>query len=112
MTYHLSPTGIYRPTTPITHRDDEYDQTGFDILCAMQEQHFWYRGRHRFLLKALDRFTPQEQTQLRAIDLGGGRRLGALFGGSSRQVFPKACACRSFELLSNTERRKSAQQQR
>jgi SAM-dependent methyltransferase len=72
MTYHLSPTGIYQPPTPITHRDDEYDQMGFDTLWRMQEQHFWYRGRHRFLLKALDRFMPPEQTPLRAIDLGGG----------------------------------------
>jgi hypothetical protein len=34
------------------------DQTGFDTLWAMQEKHFWYRGRHRFLVAALDRFQP------------------------------------------------------
>jgi SAM-dependent methyltransferase len=72
MTYHLTPTGIYRPSIPVTHRDEEYDQTGFDTLWDMQERHFWYRGRHRFLLKALDRFMPKTRSPLRAIDLGGG----------------------------------------
>jgi len=56
MTYHLSPTGIYQPHIPVAHRNDEYDQTGFETLWDVQERHFWYRGRHRFLLKALDRF--------------------------------------------------------
>jgi len=72
MTYHLTPTGNYQPLIPVVHRDDEYDQTGFDTLWDMQERHFWYRGRHRFLLKALDRFMPKTHSPLRAIDLGGG----------------------------------------
>ncbi|MEY2797695.1 MAG: hypothetical protein RLZZ119_1177 [Pseudomonadota bacterium] len=72
MRYFSSPDGIYRQTNDVQHRDDEYDQTGFDTLLRMQEQHFWYRGRHRFLLKSLDRFMPQAQTPLRVIDLGGG----------------------------------------
>jgi SAM-dependent methyltransferase len=69
--YTLDLHGIYRPCPPVEHRDDEYDTTGFDTLWRMQEQHFWYRGRHRFLLKALDRFKPQSQ-EVRAVDLGGG----------------------------------------
>jgi SAM-dependent methyltransferase len=70
--YHLSPAGIYQSNNPVSHRDQEYDQTGFGMLSGMQERHFWYRGRHRFLLKALDRFMPKNQMSLRAIDLGGG----------------------------------------
>jgi SAM-dependent methyltransferase len=85
--YQLSPAGIYQPSTPITHRDDEYDQTGFDTLSAMQERHFWYRGRHRFMLKALDRFMPQAQTPLRAIDLGGG------VGGWGRYLADRRGSC-------------------
>ena len=72
MTYQLSPTGIFQPCIPVAHRDDEYDQAGFDTLWDMQERHFWYRGRQRFLLKALDRFMPKTHSPLRAIDLGGG----------------------------------------
>jgi hypothetical protein len=30
--YTRGENGIYQPTTPITHRDDEYDQTGLDTL--------------------------------------------------------------------------------
>jgi SAM-dependent methyltransferase len=72
MTYQLSPAGIFEPHIPVAHRDDEYDQAGFDTLWDMQERHFWYRGRQRFLLKALDRFKPKTHSPLRAIDLGGG----------------------------------------
>jgi hypothetical protein len=38
----------------------------------MQERHFWYRGRHRFLLHALDRQRPVGSGPLSAVDLGGG----------------------------------------
>ena len=38
----------------------------------MQERHFWYRGRHRFLLEAVDRYLPKSVQQRSAIDLGGG----------------------------------------
>ena len=72
MTYQLSPSGFYQPLVPVAHRDDEYDQAGFDTLWDMRERHFIYRGRHRFLLKALDRFMPKTHWPLRAIDLGGG----------------------------------------
>lgn len=71
-TYTLDLHGIYRPFPPIKFIDYEYDPTGFETLWRMQEKHFWYRGRYRFLLRALDRFMPQAQTQLRGIDLGGG----------------------------------------
>lgn len=73
--YQLSPSGIHVPVKPVLHREEEYDQAGFDILREMQLRHFWYQGRHRFLLRALkDRLgsLPQRAGGLRAIDLGGG----------------------------------------
>jgi SAM-dependent methyltransferase len=72
MNYTPGPDNIHRPTTPVQHRDEEYEQTRFDTLWAMQEKHFWYRGRHRFLLAALDRFQPAEPPPRSAVDLGGG----------------------------------------
>ena len=72
LSYTLDSKGIYRPNIRITHRDEEYDQRAFDILFQMQKKHFWYRGRHRFLLKALDRFMRLQTTSLSAVDLGGG----------------------------------------
>lgn len=70
--YTLDSNGIHRPSTPVTHRDEEYDQNSFDMLFQMQEKHFWYRGRHRFLLAAVDRYTRSQQAPLSAVDLGGG----------------------------------------
>jgi 2-polyprenyl-3-methyl-5-hydroxy-6-metoxy-1,4-benzoquinol methylase len=70
--YKQSADGIYRSASVIKHRDDEYDQVGFKTLYTMQKDHFWYRGRHRFLLKALDRLMPKSHSSLQAIDLGGG----------------------------------------
>ena len=64
--------GIDYPTAPIQHRNEEYDEHGFETLWAMQRQHFWYRGRHRFLLHALDRFLPPSPPPWTAVDLGGG----------------------------------------
>lgn len=72
MSYYLSPDNVYVPPIPVTHRDEEYDQDGFDSLQKMQEKHFWYRGRHRFLLGSLDRHLPSTAKNLSAIDLGGG----------------------------------------
>jgi hypothetical protein len=68
--------GIYRPSVLVTHRDEEYEQDGFALLHEMQERHFWYRGRHRFLLAALDRHLPKSAENLRAIDLGGALAAG------------------------------------
>ena len=75
MTYSLQTNGIFTPDVPVVHRDEEYDSHGFDLLRDMQRRHFWYQGRHRFLLGALQeelqRTLPQRDT-LNAIDLGGG----------------------------------------
>lgn len=61
---------IHRPVRPIVHRTDEYEETGHAQLLQMQREHFWYRGRHRFLLHALD--AEVRDRGLRAIDVGGG----------------------------------------
>ena len=70
--YTLATDGIHDPATPVRHRDDEYPEDGFATLWAMQGRHFWYRGRHRFLLHALDRYRPRGSGPLAAVDLGGG----------------------------------------
>lgn len=63
--------GVFQPSVPVVHRDEHYDQGAFDTLLDMQERHFWYRGRHRFLHHALmSRLS--HRTELQAIDLGGG----------------------------------------
>ena len=73
--YLFGSDGIYRPSFQLQHRDDEYDAAGFDVLLRMQSEHFWYRGRHRFLLaevrRQVDRSKNSAHTQ-RACDLGGG----------------------------------------
>lgn len=72
LSYILESDGIHRPNISVTHRDEEYDQRGFDMLFQMQEKHFWYRGRHRFLMAAVDRYMRSQKAPLSAVDLGGG----------------------------------------
>ena len=83
--------GILVPPVPVAHREEEYDHRGFEMLSRMQRDHFWYAGRHRFLLHAVRRHLarrPPSASPLRAIDLGGGcggwiaylQRKGALTG--------------------------------
>ena len=67
--------GIWTRRGGTLHRNNEYDVLGFDILVRMQREHFWYRGRHRFLLRALEEHVPllrRPADDLRLIDLGGG----------------------------------------
>ena len=44
------------------------------MLKDLQQRHFWYRGRHRFLLHSLKRVLAgwEPQAPLRGVDLGGG----------------------------------------
>ena len=74
--YSENSRGIFVPTVPIQHRDDEYDPEWFQMLHDMQRRHFWYRGRHRFLWYALRReLCRRAAAGLPApdiIDLGGG----------------------------------------
>jgi SAM-dependent methyltransferase len=72
MQYKINDDGIYRSSFLVHHRDDEYDQATFKDLWAMQEKHFWYQGRHRFLLAACDRFRRNVGESWSAVDLGGG----------------------------------------
>jgi SAM-dependent methyltransferase len=65
--------GIFAPPLPVAHREDEYDSHGFDLIRKMQRRHFWYQGRHRFLLHAVHRHLRRAPEQPRTlIDLGGG----------------------------------------
>ncbi len=75
MTYSRHANGIFMPTPPVVHRDDEYDSRAFSLLRDIQSRHFWYQGRHRFLLQALKLHLPgslETGNTLNAIDLGGG----------------------------------------
>ena len=63
--------GLYRPPDAVVHRDEQYDPKAFELLLDMQTRHFWYRGRHRFLLHALQRHVGS-LADTRSIDLGGG----------------------------------------
>jgi 2-polyprenyl-3-methyl-5-hydroxy-6-metoxy-1,4-benzoquinol methylase len=67
--------GVSVRRTGVSHRADEYDEYGFDLLFRMQREHFWYRGRHRFLLAALKMELASldaPASTLSAIDLGAG----------------------------------------
>ncbi len=75
MNYSLNADGIFVPDSPVLHRDEEYDPCGFEVLRDMQARHFWYQGRHRFLLRAMEshlKQLPARKDGLRGIDLGGG----------------------------------------
>jgi 2-polyprenyl-3-methyl-5-hydroxy-6-metoxy-1,4-benzoquinol methylase len=75
MTYSRQTNGIFMPNVAVFHREEEYDSRGFSMLRDMQSRHFWYQGRHRFLLRALKLHLPgsfQKENALTAIDLGGG----------------------------------------
>jgi SAM-dependent methyltransferase len=59
----------------VMHREEEYDSRAFALLRRMQLEHFWYRGRHRFLLRAVKRAVGRQHARsqpLSVIDLGGG----------------------------------------
>lgn len=71
--YRRGPSGIFTPEEEVQHRDEEYDEAGFDVLLKMQAKHFWYRGRHRFLLHAFRQiWNTQFSKPVSACDLGGG----------------------------------------
>lgn len=73
LAYQRRRDGIWVPSEPVFHRESEYDSANFAILMQMQTRHFWYRGRHMFLLNALrqtvNRFGAGRRS---AVDLGGG----------------------------------------
>jgi SAM-dependent methyltransferase len=67
--------GVYGLAGGVQHREEEFNSHGFELLLKMQRDHFWYRGRHRFLACAVrrhlgdSRISPSDR---RAVDLGGG----------------------------------------
>jgi len=72
MSYRLDNSGIYRPTIAVNHRNEEYQESGFATLLEMQSRHFWYVGRHKFLLTCLKKHLKKSHDNLGVIDLGGG----------------------------------------
>jgi SAM-dependent methyltransferase len=68
--YYQDGDGLYVPKKGVTHRNDEFVEDQFAHLFEMQSKHFWYLGRHRFLLESLRRH--QSGKTFSAIDLGGG----------------------------------------
>jgi SAM-dependent methyltransferase len=70
--YERDQRGIYRPPFRIQHREEDYPTEGFHALQAMQRDHFWYRGRHRFILHFTRQIAQQSADELDGVDLGGG----------------------------------------
>ena len=82
--------GIFVPERRPHHRDDQHDDNQLEVLMQMQREHFWYRGRHKFLLNVTKeeiarnfgtttglqatgvQVTSPQATGLQAIDMGGG----------------------------------------
>ncbi|GAA0714566.1 class I SAM-dependent methyltransferase [Dokdonella soli] len=67
--------GILVPANRSKPPSYDFNEAAFDDMLLMQREHFWYRGRHKFLLKVFEselarRF--KDRDDLRAIDLGGG----------------------------------------
>lgn len=73
--YTLDADGTWKAPTAVAHRDDRYDSAGFESLRRMQSTHFWYRGRHRFVMHFTRRIAAAADSSSRtlsAVDLGGG----------------------------------------
>jgi SAM-dependent methyltransferase len=68
--------GVLVPRSgPVAHNAEEYDPRQFAVLLHMQREHFWYRGRHRFVRAAVEKHLSTRAAGtagLSAIDLGGG----------------------------------------
>jgi SAM-dependent methyltransferase len=79
--------GIWSLPVPIAHREEEFDSRGFDVLERMQHGHFWYQGRHRFLLRAVRRYCAGPPAPS-VVDLGGG--YGVWLGYLLHADFPMA----------------------
>ena len=66
---------ILVPAIPVSHNDEQYSSGGHQRLFQMQAAHFWYRGRHRFLMHAVRKWAlrdiPEDKNPC-IIDLGGG----------------------------------------
>lgn len=92
--YRLGDDGVFESKNSVQHRNKEYPENCFSTLGQMQQNHFWYRGRHRYLLHALDKFRPTSDDSLSAVDLGGGVGgwVNYLAGRRAGQYLPLALA--------------------
>ena len=92
---------IILPPLEIRHRAEEYEEDVFETLCDMQSRHFWYQGRHKFLLTALNRHLANAGQPFSAIDLGGGVGGWVNYLNKHREddFFPLALADSSIEAL-------------
>jgi 2-polyprenyl-3-methyl-5-hydroxy-6-metoxy-1,4-benzoquinol methylase len=107
----MSPSTRRRTVSPSTvvHRANEYDSNNFSILLEMQSKHFWYRGRHRFLMRALQQELAchnLDLNNLSCIDLGGGCGGWVQYLGKHLQQLPKELAIadsqsRALEMAGN-----------
>lgn len=69
--YYLDKEGVFiSEDSAVFHRNEEYHESGFGTLLEMQNKHFWYLGRHNFILRAVNNFV--KSTNFSAVDLGGG----------------------------------------
>jgi hypothetical protein len=77
----LKMTVLSRKNNVVQHRDDEYDQDGFDVL-ANATRTLWHRCRHKFSAAVRQGLMKQggkgKGRWASAIDLGGGRVTGIL----------------------------------
>jgi trans-aconitate methyltransferase len=67
--------GIWCPPTPVVHQEENYDSSAFDLLFRMEQRHFWYQGRYRFLWAAFRRYLRdllKKNGPVGMIDIGGG----------------------------------------
>jgi 2-polyprenyl-3-methyl-5-hydroxy-6-metoxy-1,4-benzoquinol methylase len=72
--HYLLEDGVFAAAACVTHADDAFDPAMFPVLHAMQERHFWYRGRHRFLWRAVNHWIAARsfgERRMRCIDIGG-----------------------------------------
>jgi len=76
--YFREDCGVFIPEEAPGHRDEEYDPWTFELLLRMQRDHFWYRGRHKFLIEAVRSACASPESaggrrrRLSAVDMGGG----------------------------------------
>ncbi len=105
--YVLQADGIWTPPVAVQHRDEDYDSGGFESLRRMQTDHFWYRGRHRFVRYFADRVARTlgdvAGGRPAAIDLGGGcggwvSYLSAHAGGSFSDIALGDSSARALSL--------------
>ena len=70
----MKPSGIYEPEFVTPHKDLDFDERAFATLLEMQESHFWYLGRHKFIKNATTRhiLSTGAGAGMSVVDLGGG----------------------------------------